>query len=62
MSNITYQCGDQVQTGDYFQYEVITDKSETVEVTPAYGHNTQWGENEGETYEYKKEDLIPVNN
>jgi len=60
MYNITYKFGDQVQTGDFFQYEVIEDKGDTVVVTPAYGHNVQWGEKGGEKYEYKKEDLIPV--
>ena len=55
-----YQSGQLVQTGDYYNYEVIEDKGTSVIVTPAYGHPTQWGESEGENYEYKKESLYPV--
>lgn len=59
MSDITYKFGDQVHTGDYFVYEVVEDKGETVVVTPAYGYNTQWGEKGGEDYEYFKHNLYP---
>ena len=59
-TQIQYQSGQLVQTGDYFNYEVIKDKGNSVIVTPAYGSPVQWGEREGENYEYNKNSLYPV--
>ena len=58
-TQITYQAGDLVHTGDYYVYQVIKDKGNTVEVIPAWGYPLQWGEQEGMIYEYKKVNLHP---
>ncbi|MFM6270500.1 MAG: hypothetical protein ACKPFA_28995, partial [Dolichospermum sp.] len=43
--------------GDYFVYEVVTVKENTVVLTPYKGE--QWGERFGENYEYSFDSLYP---
>lgn len=59
MSNVRYQSGDLVHTGDYFVYEIVQDNGDNVVVTPAYGYPTQWGDKEDEHYGYRKDLLYP---
>jgi hypothetical protein len=55
-----YHSGDLVHTGDRFVYEVVEDAgTDQIEVTPAYGHNTQCGEQQGENYIYLATSLYP---
>ncbi|MFM6349073.1 MAG: hypothetical protein ACKPFK_28625 [Dolichospermum sp.] len=46
-----------LMTGDYFVYEVVTVKENTVVLTPYKGE--QWGERFGENYEYSFDSLYP---
>jgi hypothetical protein len=59
-TQLTFNQGQLVQTGDYFQYVVVQDKVDTVIVTPDQGHFTQWGEHQALEYEYSKDSLYPV--